>query len=406
MLIRLSWRNIWRNKVRSLVVIFAIAVGLTGGIFITGMMNGMVAQQTRSSINNEISEVQIHNPEFLENTNPEYLINDIRQKMEIVNQEPLVTEASYRTKSTAMASTATKGSGVTIYGIIPNLEKDVTTIHEKIVKGDYFESETKSQPIVVGEKLAHKLSADIGNKIVVTAQSISGEMSWTLFRVVGIYKTNDTRFDEMNVFVKKDDLDKALGIGKNKANEIAIRTVQQDDAGKAASGLSDKFPDLSVQTWRELKPTLIVMMTMMDQFGYWLMIIILFALIFGIINTMLMVILERKKELGMLMSIGMNKPRVFWMIMLETTMLSLVGATTGLLVSIGLMQILGQTGINFAAWAEGLEAVGYSAFVYPFVTVDFYVLVTILVILTAIIASIWPTRKALKLNPAEAVRAE
>ena len=387
-------------------MIFAIAVGLTGGIFITGMMNGMVAQQTRSTINNEVSEVQIHNPEFLENTNPEHLINDVRRKMEIVNQQPLVTEATYRTKSTAMASTATKGSGVTIYGIIPSMEKKVTTIHEKMVKGDYFESETKSQPIVIGEKLSHKLSAGIGNKIVVTAQSLSGEMSWTLFRVVGIYKTNDTRFDEMNVFVKKEHLDKALGIGDNQANEIAIRTMEQDDAGEVASGLSDKFPDLSVQTWREIKPTLIVMMTMMDQFGYWLMIIILFALIFGIINTMLMVIMERKKELGMLMSIGMNKPRVFWMIMLETTMLSLVGAAFGLLISIGLMQILGQTGINFAAWAEGLEAVGYSAFVYPFVTVDFYVLVTILVIVTAIIASIWPTRKALKLNPAEAVRAE
>jgi len=147
-------------------------------------------------------------------------------------------------------------------------------------------------------------------------------------------------------------------------------------------------------------------MTMMDQFGYWLMIIILFALVFGIINTMLMVIMERKKELGMLMSVGMNKPRVFWMIMLETTMLSLVGAAVGLAISVGLMELFGFTGINFASWAEGLEAMGYSSFVYPYVTTNFYIIVTILVVFTAIIASIWPTRKALKLNPAEAVRAE
>ena len=406
MIIRLSWRNIWRNKIRSLVVIFAIAIGLTGGIFVTGMMNGMVAQQTNNAIKNEISDIQIHNPDFLENNSPKFLIDDVNKKIKIIKSEPLVTEASYRTKSTAMATTATKGSGITIFGIIPSMEKKVTSIHDNIVKGDYFETITKSQPIVVGEKLAHKLSADIGKKIVITAQTLDGEMSWSLFRVVGIFKTNDTRFDEMNVFVKKTDLDKALGIDLNQANEIAIRTVNQNDAIAVTKNLQANFPKLSIQSWREIKPSLIVMMTMMDQFGYWLMIIILFALIFGIINTMLMVIMERKKEIGMLMSVGMNKKRVFWMIMLETTMLSMVGAATGLAISISLMELFGFTGINFASWAEGMEAMGYSSFVYPFVTTDFYVTVTILVFITALIASIWPTRKALKLNPAEAVRAE
>jgi len=406
MLARLSWRNIWRNKVRSLVVIFAIAVGLTGGIFIIGMMNGMTAQQANSMINREVSDVQIHNPDFLENSNPKFLIDPIDENLPLIKSEPLVTEVSYRTKSTAMASTATKGAGVTIYGIIPSMEKKVSSISTKIVQGDYFETETKSQPIVIGEKLAHKLSAEMGKKIVVTAQALNGEMSWSLFRVVGIFKTNDTRFDEMNVFVKKEDLDKALGINANQASEIAIRTITQEDAETVSKNLQNKFPELSVQSWRELKPSLIVIMTMMDQFGYWLMIIILFALVFGIINTMLMVIMERKKELGMLMSVGMNKPRVFWMIMLETTMLSLVGAAVGLATSIGVIELFGYTGINFASWAEGLEAVGYSSFVYPYVTTNFYIIVTILVIFTAIIASIWPTRKALKLNPAEAVRAE
>lgn len=406
MLARLSWRNIWRNKVRSLVVIFAIAVGLTGGIFITGMMNGMVAQQTTNAINSEISDIQIHNPGFLENNSPTFIIDDVDQKIKTIKSNALVTEASYRSKSTAMASTATKGAGATIYGIIPSMEKKVTSIHDKIVKGDYFETETKSQAIVIGEKLSHKLNADIGKKIVVTAQALNGEMSWSLYRVVGIFKTNDTRFDETNMFVKKDDLDKALGIGNDQANEIAIRTTNQNDAVTVANKLQTSFSTLSVQPWREIKPSLIVMMTMMDQFGYWLMIIILFALIFGIINTMLMVIMERKKELGMLMSVGMNKQRVFWMIMLETTMLSLVGAIIGLIISISLMQLFGSTGINFASWAEGLEAVGYSSFVYPYVTTDFYITVTILVIITAMTASIWPTRKALKLNPAEAVRAE
>jgi ABC-type lipoprotein release transport system permease subunit len=389
-----------------MVVILAIAVGLTGGIFIAGMMNGMVAKQTSNAINNEISDIQIHHPKYLENTNPKYLINNLDEKLETIKSNPEVTSYSYRTKAVVMARTASKGAGVTILGINPELEKTVTAIHEQIIKGDYFETETRSQPIVVGEKLANKLNVDLGKKIIMEFTTLELDQVATAFRVVGIYKTNDTRFDEMNVFVLQQDLNDDLGISGNQANEIALRTTNQDIAPQVTADLSKAFPSLSIQSWREIKPSLIVMLTMMDQFSVWLIVIILFALIFGIINTMLMVIMERKKELGMLMSVGMNKRRVFKMILFETSMLSLTGAGIGLAASIGLISWLSVVGINLGFWAEGLEAVGYSAFVYPYVSNTYYLNITILTLFTAIIASFWPTRKALKMNPAEAVRAE
>jgi len=231
-------------------------------------------------------------------------------------------------------------------------------------------------------------------------------MAYALFRVEGIFKTNDSRFDETNVFVKYSDLNSVLGIRTGEANEIAVKTATTKDAATVAENLKKEFKGLTVQTWSEIKPSLIIMTTMMNQFSYWLMIIIMIALIFGIINTMLMVILERKHELGMLMAIGMNKKRVYKMILIETTLLSLSGGLSGLLVSMILIKILGHTGINFAFWSKGLEAMGYSSFVFPVVSTQFYIVITILVIFTAIIASIWPTRKALKLNPAEAIREE
>lgn len=406
MLITLSWRNIWRNKVRSMVVILAIAIGLTGGIFIAGMMNGMVAKQTSNAIKNEISDIQIHQPKYLENSNPKYLISDVDKKLDKINANPEVTAGCYRTKALVMARTASKGSGVTIMGINPELEKEVTAIHDQIIKGTYFETETRSQPIVIGEKLAKKLNVDLGKKIIMSFTTLDLEQVATAFRVVGIFKTNDSRFDEMHVFVLQQELNKDLGIEGNQANEIAIRTSSQELAPQITKELSRAFPDLSVQSWREIKPSLIVMLTMMDQFSIWLIVIILFALIFGIINTMLMVIMERKRELGMLMSVGMNKMRVFKMILFETSMLALVGAGIGLVASVGLVTWLSHVGINLGFWAEGLEAVGYSAFVYPYVSNTYYLNITILTLFTAIIASIWPTRKALKMNPAEAVRAE
>jgi putative ABC transport system permease protein len=406
MLIRLSWRNIWRNKVRSLVVIIAVAVGITGGIFIIGTMNGMVNQQTDSIIHNEISHIQIHHPQFTDNLNPSLLINNVDEKINTLQAIPQVIAVSCRSKATAMASTANTGAGVIIMGIEPNKEKKVTNIHAKIIEGSYFEEEIKSNPIVIGQKLAETLGAKINSKIVITLQAIDGNITWLLFRVAGIYKTNDTRFDEMNVFVLADDFNEAIGILPGNANEIAIIAADRDGAVVLSEQLKSEFPQLSVQSWKELRPSLIVVLVMMEQMGYWLMVIILVALVFGIINTMLMVIMERKRELGMLMSVGMNRRRIFSLILLETSMLSMVGAFSGLSLGIALIAVFGKTGINFGMWAEGLESVGYSAFVYPEVSVGFYITITILVLFTAIIASIWPTRKALNLNPAQAVREE
>lgn len=406
MLITLSWRNIWRNKVRSLVVIFAIAIGLTGGIFFVGIMNGMVAQQVSNAINNEISDIQIHLPEFEDNMSLRNLIVDVDKKADLILQQKDVTSVSYRTKTTAMASTATTGAGVILHGIVPESERKVTTIGNSLVEGAYFEKKSKTPSIIIGQKLSHKLKADIGNKIVITLQTMDGEMSYLLFRVEGIYKTTDTRFDEAMVFVNSADLNPLLGIQPAQANEIAIRTTSNQAAFQVADMLKAEYPELSVKSWKEIEPMLLIMLTVMDQYGYWIISIILLALIFGIINTMLMVILERQREIGMLMAIGMNKVRIFRMILTETTLLSLTGGFLGLISSIIMMGIMGNTGLNFSYWAEGMEAIGYSAFVYPVVTTGFYAGITILVILTAIIASIWPTRKALKLKPAEAVRIE
>ncbi len=406
MLWKISWRNVWRNKLRSMVVILAVALGLYGGVFMMGLMNGMVLQQISNSINNEISDIQIHNPKFLYNEVDISAIYNADEKIKEIKKLPGVTAVCKRTKSTAMANTAITGTGIKINGIIPQDEKKVTDIYKHIIDGSYFEKKIRNSPAVISKKLSDKLKAGMGNKFVVTIQSLNGEMTYGLFRVVGIYKTSNSVFDEMNVFVKSSDLNSLIGFDPANTSEIAIRTENSDMAFQVADKLKAEFPTLSVQDWKEIKPSLVMMKTMMTQFGYWLLIIILFALIFGIINAMLMVILERTKEIGMLMAIGMNRVRVFNMIMLETIFLSVTGGVIGVVLSVVTISLTGKYGINFASMAQGLESMGYSSYVYPVVNPGFYVELTILVIITAIIASIWPARKALKLNPAEAIRQE
>jgi ABC-type antimicrobial peptide transport system permease subunit len=166
------------------------------------------------------------------------------------------------------------------------------------------------------------------------------------------------------------------------------------------------YPHLSVLSWKQIQPFLLAMSSMMDQFTYWILIIILFAVAFGIVNTMLMAILERVRELGMLMAVGMNRRRIFLMIMLETVFLSLTGGLIGMVLSAVIIHYTGIKGLNFAGWAEGFEAFGYSTLIYPTLYKSVYIILTVMVIITGILASIYPARKAMRFKPAEAVRAQ
>jgi ABC-type lipoprotein release transport system permease subunit len=402
----IAWRNIWRNKLRSLVVILAVTLGLFGTLFIVALSNGMVEQKIATTIENEISHVQLHNPEFMQDNSLRYAMADSRQMVERIKKMAGVAGISDRIRMNGMASTAATGTGAAVYGIIPEDEQQVTKISELLVDGDYFVKKSRSPRIVIGRKLGEKLNARLGSKIVLTLQNMDGELSYGLFRVSGIYKTSNAMFDEMSVFVERSDLASLTGFDPSNSTEIAVLLENSDMTAEVTETVKGMFPDLSVLSWKQLQPVLLAMQSMMDQFGFMLLVIILIAMAFGIINTMLMAILERTHELGMLMAVGMNKRRVFFMIMLETLFLTLIGAFVGAVISITTIYLTGQNGIDFTAWAEGFETWGYSALIYPMLEMPFYVGMTFLVIATGVISSVFPARKALKLNPSEAIRAE
>ena len=161
-----------------------------------------------------------------------------------------------------------------------------------------------------------------------------------------------------------------------------------------------------VKTWKELSPEMSLLTDSMDQYMYIFILIILLGLCFGIINTMLMAVLERVKEIGMLMAVGMNKRRVFRMIILESVMLTFTGGIVGILIGAGITKIFETTPINLSMFSQGLEKYGFATQVYTSLQSDTLVTITILVIITGIISAIYPARKALKLNPAEATRTD
>ncbi|MGM0505199.1 MAG: ABC transporter permease [Bacteroidota bacterium] len=400
-----SWRNVWRNKTRSMVIITAIALGVFAGVYTIAFMFGWVNQRINAVINTEISHIQVHHPEYIKTNDAHDYIPDIKTIQSAAENKTLVKAASSRVLSTCMISSAETGSGVQLVGINPEKEQQVTNLHEKLIEGNYFE-ETKKNQLVIGKKLADKLKVKLRSKVVVTLTEMDGTLTGGAFRVTGIYQTANSEYDERKAFVRASDLKRLIKIDEKAGHELAILLKENNMEQKVADQLKAEFSNLEVMSWLEIMPDMKMMNESMNLMMYIFVVIILLALGFGIVNTMLMVILERIKEIGMLMAIGMNKARVFSMIVLETIYLSLTGGVIGIALAVVLTAITGKTGLDLSLWAEGLNSLGFDAVIYPKIGFDAVIVVTLLVILTGVIAAIYPARKAIKLKPADALRIE
>ena len=237
------------------------------------------------------------------------------------------------------------------------------------------------------------------SKVVFTFTDKDGELVNQSFRVCGVFKTTNTMFDLMNAYVLQRDLSGIAGLKANEFHEITMLLNEGYEPEQIQREVRRAFPEISVLTWKELVPDAGLMSDYMTLYYYIIMGFILFALAFGIVNTMLMAILERTKELGMLMAIGMNRNRVFGMIMLETIFLTMVGAIVGMGLGWLVIEITGRTGINFSHVAEGLESVGWSAIIYPSINASFFFGVTLMVVATGILSSITPRPKGVESSP-------
>lgn len=448
-------------------------LGIFSGLMATGIMKGWIEQRIHSSIYNETSHVQIHNPEYLLNEDMDKTVmnlNDITRTLDTMQN---VVAYSPRVKLMVMAQSDWSASGLMLKGIDPEKETQVSELYKNLIEGDFLSKKHRLPSIVIGSKAAETLKllnyqvtkekmdsiysleispttvkhieqigskrfrkekdfrkalkqnlskeeynsvGDIlvtyfsfyrmGTSIRITVQNKAGEIVNPVFKVRGIYKTNNSMFDGMNAFVVSKRLNEFTGLKDNEVHEIAILSTDNKTGNELGEKLKGMFTENSVMSWKKISPEIAMYTDFTALMGLIFVGIILFALAFSIINTMLMSVLERIKELGMLMAIGMNKKRVFLMIMTESVFLTFTGAIVGMVFSGLMLQFLGHTGIDFSMFAEGFEAIGYAAIVYPSVSVVDYISIIVLVFLTGIISAIWPARKALKLNPVEALRTD
>lgn len=400
MLVKIAWRNIWRNKVRSMVVITALALGLWAGIFVSAFVNGMMKQKVDTVIEYEMSHFQIHQPGFRDEMPVHLSIKNGNAIRAALLKEPLVADVSARTVGMMMIGSAKATGGIKVTGISPEAEKKVTHLDKRVTEGTYFTGVNRN-PILISREVANKYKVGVKSKLVLTFQDVQGEITGAAFRVCGIYETGNKMYDAVNVFVLREDIQNYLGIGEG-VHQIAVLLKEHDAAEAMAQTYQKKYPDLEVLSWMDLSSGMRYMIDMMDVYTVIIVGIVLLALMFSIVNTMLMAVLERVKELGMLMAVGMARKKIFGMIMLETLFLSLIGGPLGLLLAWASIVYFGKAGINLGNAAYG--DLGFSNLIYPVLDSIEYFKVTAMVLVMALLAALYPARKALQLNPLEALR--
>ncbi len=405
MLFKISWKNIWRNPLRSGVVIASIALGLFCGVFSTAFMNGMGRQTIDSAIAIELGNLQLHTPSFLDEALPEHVIPEGGELASRFRSRAGVKAVAVRARINAMIASAKTGAGVVVKGIDPGEERAVSTLPEAVVTGTWFEGKGKNS-IVIGEKLAEKLDVKLKTRIVLTFQDMHGELTGGAFKVRGIFKTHNSTFDENTVFVKRSDLSRLISANGTAVHEIALLLDRYEATDSVTTALKKELPDLAVESWKELQPEVGMMENLMRQMMYLFVVVILFALSFGIVNTMLMAVLDRRREFGMLMAVGMSRKRIFFMVVIETVLLALTGGSIGMVAGAVSIAVTGKTGIDLSSIGQGLAAIGYNPLVHPFIETSFFIGLCTMVVLTGILASLYPAMKTLGLNPADAVRSE
>ncbi len=405
MLLSIAYRNIWRNPLRTWILVCSIAVGMFAGIFSLAFSTGMLRQKTEDTIYNELSHLQTHKKKFADMNDLNLFFPDAYEKCIEIGSIKGVKSTTYRIIINSIISSDKATSGVKISGVVPEIEKTTTNIHKNIIDGNYFTSHNKNS-ILISQDVAKKLHLKVKSNVLLQFQDLEGTVTKNKFTVCGIYKTGNIAFDDGNVFVRYDDLRRLSKLPRNSAHEIAINVDDKDNMISIGEKINELFPYLTTENWKELAPILSMMNKNNFLSTYLLIILILIALSFGITNSMCMVILDRIKELGMLMAVGMNKVRIFSMLMLETIKITVLGGFIGIFLGMVAIEISGATGLNISSYENEIREMGFDSIVHPYIYNNQLFWVILLVLITAILSSIYPALKSLKYKPTDSIKSE
>ncbi|HUI30241.1 MAG TPA: ABC transporter permease [Candidatus Acidoferrales bacterium] len=403
MIRKIAWRNILRNKRRSLILVISIIIGVMAIVLTDGLSVGMMQQMLTNQIGADAGYIQVHKKGYQANPALKNSVADPEEIRTALAKVTLPCNVSERLRTFGIVSSAYNSSGVSILGVEPGSEKKVTTICKYVTKGTYLSG--KPAEILISSSAAEKLKVELGDKVVVMASRFDGSIGSEACRVVGIFETFDSGFDQGHVYISLQTAQQMLGTD-NRISEFVVNPVDAKQTDMVANEIRSKLTNsYEVLTYRQMLPLLVMQVQLYDETIYIFYAIIAIALIFGIVNTMLMAVMERTHEFGVDMAIGMSNRRIFAMILTEAAFLGIVGTAVGLVASFAIFIPLSYSGWNLAMFSESLRSLGVGTTIYPILTASSLVNAIVIIPIATIIGAVYPATRAIRLRPVEAIRA-
>lgn len=406
--LKMAWRNIQRNLRRTLITLSAITFGLSAMIVFFGFADGFHGQWVENTVKAYTGHIQIYRTGYRDDPQLNRSIEDVSRVTRELKADPAVNTFTSRVEVQGLVSTAENSYGVLIRGIDPEEEIKITAIKDRIIKGRYLEGSEEgnpTSPVLIGYRLAERLNADIGDKIVLMVQSADGSLTSELFRLKGIFRMGAVELDSSFAIITLKNARRLALLGE-RVTEIAVMLNRPEDVLPFAERLKKRLAPsgYEVFTWDELMPALQEMIELDNIFMYIILLVVLVVVSLGILNTMLMSIMERIREFGIMMAMGTTPGKVVLLVMLESFFIGLLGVILGAGIGIGVNRMISIKGFDLSRWGGAVEFFAIlNPVIYPETDLRNVLWSCGIVFLTALVVSVYPALRAATLRPVEAM---
>jgi ABC-type lipoprotein release transport system permease subunit len=400
LLTTLAWRNLWRHSRRTVVMIFALALGVWAMIAMAAFVRGWMGQYVHKEIMNLTGHVQIHATDYRDDPSVAHRLPSPTGLLERALGDKPVTAWDARVRVPGVVASERESAGVEIVGIDPAAERGLSFIDGAIAEGRDLES-PDDPGVLIGRELAERLETQIGRRIVLTSQDANNDIADRGFRVVGIFRAEPEAVETGYVFIGRRIAQQMLKIGDD-VSEIAVMTQDRERLDALVARLRAAAPGRDVAPWTELRPILVLSQKVNNVVLLIWFAVVFAAMSFGLINTLLMAIFERTREFGLFQALGMPPRYILQQVMIESLILLMIGLVVGNLSA--WVTVAGfHDGVDLSRFAEGLALVGVSPVIYPMVSNTDIVASNAIVIVLGILASLYPAWRAARRVPVEAI---
>ncbi len=398
---RLAWRNLWRNHRRTLIMISAVTVGIWAMMFMTALMRGMVIEMIRDGVEGLPGHVQIHHPDYRDDPSVVNSMPAVSGSLRALLDSDAVVAWTERVRVPAVISSERESRGVTFVGIDPATEPALSFLEPEMAEGSFL-SDSEDDGVLIGRKLAETLETRVGKRIVLMSQNPGNEIVDRGFRVVGIFTTDISAYEKQFVFTGRAVAQRLLQTG-DRVQEVAVLGRDfRNSAALVEEVRAVAGADRRVQGWYELDSYLGTMLNVMDGFVLVWIVVVFLALSFGLVNTLVMAVFERVREIGLMLALGMKPVVILGQILVESVMLLGIGLVAGNVLAAVTVYWL-RDGIDISIVAEGMEMFGSASVLYPALSASDMLLANVIVIGLGIVASFSPAWRASRYQPIEAI---